>query len=91
MDKYTPELVERVANLISETFAVAADMLLNYAERLRQDDKDALDAARYRWLRNRQDNLYLLVAQPAGEQMEDLLDGIDLDETIDAALKDSEK
>lgn len=33
----------------------ATTMLRAYAERLRQDDKDAKDAARYRWLREEED------------------------------------
>ena len=47
MDKFTPEQVSDIAAYLDRwQFTRGAEMLRAYAERLRQDEKDARDEAR---------------------------------------------
>lgn len=99
MDKYTPEQVESLAAMVSKAPAVSMTgtsisvevshgvevykALRAYAERLRQDEKDAKDAARYRWLReNDGGSIYAITGDVDGVHPEQL------DDAIDTAMKE---
>ena len=70
-----------------------ADMLRAYAARLREDDENAKDAARYRWLRDSDGaggRIYCAMDQfeADGQCLATLLSGSVLDDAIDAAMRE---
>ena len=69
------------------------DLLRAYAARLREDDENAKDAARYRWLRDSDGaggRIYCAMDQfeADGQCIATLLSGKQLDEAIDAAMRE---
>ena len=98
MDRFTPEEVDAAASETESSRVYCgdfnvADMLRAYAARLREDDVNAKDAARYRWLRDSDGDggrIYCAVDQfeADGQCIATLLSGSEMDDTIDAAMRE---
>ena len=97
MNEFTVKQIEREALYIKQfNFELAVHssrMLRAFAARLREDDENAKDAARYQWLRDSDGaggRIYCAMDQfeADGQCIATLLSGDQLDEAIDDAMRE---